>query len=226
MLSKSITRSGLALANAGLSTAARAGIAYFLDPNSGKQRRHALRERAGMLLANAEKLGDKLSRGFHEEAAELGQLLDRMAPGRRGSPTRPLLAAGIGLSMGAGLMYLLDPQEGPGRRARLRDRFMQTQKGIVSAVREQLHLNQVSDAELVERVQTVVQYVIAHPEAVAVSAHEGVVTVAGSVEKDEVEKLLTCIAAVRGVRGVTDHLSAAAPSNGAGAPFFPANAAH
>jgi hypothetical protein len=129
-----------------------------------------------------------------------------------------------GLALGAGLMYLLDPDGGRRRRARLRDRLnhlMRTGGGALGAtgrdvahrttgaaarLRSMLHHEDVDDEILVERVRAQLGRAVSHPRAIRVLAQDGVVTLEGPVLAVETARLLRAVERVRGVREVISQL--------------------
>jgi uncharacterized membrane protein/CBS domain-containing protein len=141
------------------------------------------------------------------------------APGttRSGGPGRGLLG---GVGLGAGLMYLLDPDLGRRRRALARDRAVRAvgriddcvnaaacdlahrARGVAAEVRARLVSEQVSDDVLVERVRSRIGRYVAHPHALGVAARNGQVVLTGSVLKGELDRLLDAVGSVRGVRGL------------------------
>src|SRR5204862_5989594 len=129
---------------------------------------------------------------------------------------RVLTAAGIG----AGLMYLLDPDQGGRRRALVRDQLVSAAnrtgdaadatsrdvrnraRGVVASLRSRLESEEdVSDDVLRERVRARVGQVVSYAGSIEVSVADGRVTLQGPVLADDVARLLR---RVRAVRGVTD----------------------
>lgn len=132
------------------------------------------------------------------------------------------ILAGAGL--GAGLMYLLDPDTGRRRRALTRDRLVHATHvaghaagaagrdlahraaGAAARIRGRVKHEEVDDTVLVERVRARLGHLVSHPGALEVHASEGVVTVTGPVLRDEVSRLLRGIGQVNGVRDVIERL--------------------
>jgi hypothetical protein len=131
--------------------------------------------------------------------------------------------AGIGL--GAAAMYLLDPNRGRRRRARLAEAAShlshRTQAVAVMTARDVRHrvsglaartLDQLveegtpSDKVLVERVRARLGRLVSHPGAIDVVASGGTVTLKGPVFEAEVDQLIKGVAAVAGVATVENSL--------------------
>lgn len=133
-----------------------------------------------------------------------------------------VLISGIGL--GAGLMYLLDPNRGRRRRALLRDKAVHLSRrsgralaivarhlrnrarGLVAKTRSRLASQAVSDEVLVERVRARIGHVISHPRAISVTASQGCVTLSGPIPAREAGPLLSAISSLPGVASVRDQL--------------------
>ncbi|HLA75416.1 MAG TPA: SRPBCC family protein [Gammaproteobacteria bacterium] len=132
-----------------------------------------------------------------------------------------------GLGLGAGLMYLLDPDKGRRRRALLRDKALylwhktahttgtmtrdlqQRTRGIIAEAQTLFKQPaQVDDSVLAERVRAKLGRIVSHPHAIGVSAREGRVTLSGPILADEIDTLLLWTRAVPGVRGVENQLEA------------------
>jgi uncharacterized membrane protein len=129
-----------------------------------------------------------------------------------------------GLGLGAGLMYLFDPDRGRRRRALVRDKAVHTLhqasdafdktsrdagnrlSGLVAEAGSLFKREEVIDDVLVARVRAKLGRAVAHPHAIRVAAKEGEVTLKGPVLADEVEYLLKCISSVPGVKGVENKL--------------------
>ncbi|HVL39578.1 MAG TPA: BON domain-containing protein [Fimbriimonadaceae bacterium] len=130
-----------------------------------------------------------------------------------------------GAALGAAAMYLLDPDRGRTRRAMIGQRagrlareqrdaldasFRDARNRLVGKWHQaasRFHHDDVSDAALVARVRSEMGRHIAHPSAVMVECHDGVVTLSGDVLADEVEALMSCARGVRGVKGVANRLT-------------------
>jgi hypothetical protein len=128
------------------------------------------------------------------------------------------------MAVGARLMYLLDPDRGRGRRARLRDKVKHgahkagdaietaaadlghRAAGLAAETRARFRKETVSDPVLVERVRAKIGRVVSHPRAIIVTADQGRVTLSGPILAGEVDDLLAAVAAVRGVSGVENRL--------------------
>ena len=134
------------------------------------------------------------------------------------------LASCFGL--GAGLMYLFDPDRGNRRRALLRDKLARattkTGDAIDATARDLRHRarglaaeashlfakDDASDDVIVERVRAKMGRVVSHPHSVQVTADQGRVTLSGPILESEVNDLLKCASSVRGVTEVINNLEA------------------
>jgi hypothetical protein len=132
------------------------------------------------------------------------------------------LMSGVGL--GAGLMYLLDPDSGGRRRAVARDKARHYAHAVGDAVgktsRDLRHRTEgllaqlrrlgagppPDDAIVIERVRSRMGHWVSHPRDIDVEAHQGRVILTGLVLAKEARKLLSAVASVRGVAEVEDHL--------------------
>jgi hypothetical protein len=111
-----------------------------------------------------------------------------------------LAAAGLG----AALTYILDPNSGRRRRARVRDRIARAtrvaREGMdTTTARRRLSDQEMGDARLEDRVRSRLGRAASHPRAIEVAAFEGDVTLRGPILSAEVQDV---IALVRGIPGV------------------------
>lgn len=129
-----------------------------------------------------------------------------------------------GLGVGAGLMYFMDPTAGGTRRARLRDRLVHAghvagkaasatrtdvanrASGLASRIRRRREARPVDDRTLTERVRARLGRIVSHPGAIEVSAVHGVITLRGSIQRDEIEALSRAVSRMDGVSDVIDEL--------------------
>jgi uncharacterized membrane protein len=134
------------------------------------------------------------------------------------------LTGAAALALGAGLMYLLDPERGRRRRGLIRDklihsthqtgtaarktgRYMRGQaRGMVAGARSRLRNEQVSDGQLEGRVCSIIGRVVSHPGSIQVLVNNGVVMLRGPILADEVDDVLYTVCCVRGVEQVRDEL--------------------
>lgn len=135
------------------------------------------------------------------------------------------------LLAGAGLMYLFDPDRGVRRRALVRDhatsarrratRTLQTTledarnraAGTFAEAQQRWHGEDVPDAVLAERVRARLGLVCSAPTAIDVTAHEGCITLRGSVLRSELAPVVRAAKWARGVRMVDDQLEARDPES-------------
>lgn len=128
------------------------------------------------------------------------------------------------LGLGAGLMYLFDPQTGRRRQAGAREQaarlgttaeaFVETAgrdlknrtAGLQAQLKARAEAGPVDDVVLAERVRARLGRLVSHPRAIKVVAHQGRVALSGDVLAREVDDLLEAIARIPGVRQVEDHL--------------------
>lgn len=131
-----------------------------------------------------------------------------------------LSAAGIG----AGMMYLFDPDRGKRRRALVRNKAEHASKIATAAagktqrdVRNHLlgafadleslfRSEEVSDDVLEARVRSKLGRIVSHPHAIEVKAVEGVVILTGPILADEVHPLLDTVIVVNGVTNIDNRL--------------------
>ncbi|MGH9308173.1 MAG: BON domain-containing protein [Vicinamibacterales bacterium] len=131
-----------------------------------------------------------------------------------------LLGAGVGLA----LAFMLDPSQGRRRRAlagaRMRSATRKTRdaldatardmanrtRGIAAATSRRFTDDAADDDTLVERVRAKLGRVCSHPRAIDVESVNGAVTLRGPVLAEELNGLLSVVAAVRGVQSVNNEL--------------------
>jgi osmotically-inducible protein OsmY len=129
-----------------------------------------------------------------------------------------------GIAVGAGAMYMLDPDRGTRRRALARDQLVSAghsledtvsglskdarnrAQGLAHETRARMTEGDVEDSVLVERVRSELGRATSHPRSVVVSASNGQVTLSGPVLASEVDALVASVAKVRGVKGVENQL--------------------
>jgi osmotically-inducible protein OsmY len=128
------------------------------------------------------------------------------------------------VGLGAGLMYLLDPDGGGRRRALARDKAVHGYKigsqalrktsidvsnrtrGLAAQVNSRFHGEHVDDVVLEERVRSKIGHCVSHPSAIHVEAHDGRIILTGPVLASEVDELLVKLHKVRGVQGLENRL--------------------
>jgi len=129
-----------------------------------------------------------------------------------------------GLGLGAGLMYLADPEKGRRRRSVARDKarsalresgeaidkasrdISNRARGVVSEAKSLLGDENVSDDVLAERIRSKIGRLVSHPSAIEVRAEEGLITLRGPVLADEVNDLIAAVSSVRGVSDIENAL--------------------
>lgn len=134
-------------------------------------------------------------------------------------------SAGAGAGLGAGLMYLLDPQGGGRRRAVAKDKTVHAlkkggdaarktsrdlgnrSKGMVLGAASKLRREHPDATTLTDRVRSHLGHVVSHPSAIQVMADEsGRIVLTGSVLAPEHAGLLKAVGKVKGVTEVEDRL--------------------
>jgi CBS domain-containing protein/osmotically-inducible protein OsmY len=137
-----------------------------------------------------------------------------------------LTGAGF-LTVGAGMMYMLDPARGRARRAKLRDKatslytdsayyagkvqrdLQNRATGAVASAKSKLkHEEDLSDQKLEARVRSGLGRATSHPHAIRVRAENGCVTLEGNILTDELRAVLSSVRSVPGVREVNNNLQA------------------
>lgn len=212
-----------------------AGLMYMLDPERGERRRalaraqlRTYRRQTNALLGQTTRTIDQQKRGL---AAKTRTLLrptwrpEEIQPARAGQAgvVKGLLTLGC-LGLGAGLMYMLDPNMGRRRRALVYDKACaywrrtgnvlgktardmgNRTRGLVAEARSQLSGGSVPDDVLVARARAQIGHIISRPSAIGVTAHQGRVTLSGPIPAGEVDKLLSTVGSVPGVLEVIDQL--------------------
>ena len=134
-----------------------------------------------------------------------------------------LLLGGLGL--GAGLMYLFDPERGRRRRARIRDRALgalhdveqsagktgrdlaHRGQGLLAHARSCFECEEAVEPEVLEqRVRSEIGRVVSHPGSIDVTCYDGSVVLMGLILGKELHPLLDAVRKVKGVKSTTDWL--------------------
>src|SRR5262245_6050211 len=137
---------------------------------------------------------------------------------------RRVLSFVTGVGIGLGAMYLFDPDQGVRRRALARARIARLRhdvaeslrrsgidlgnqlRGSVAKARGALVPDHPTDPLLVERIRAKLGHHTTHPRAIAVEVHDGRVTLAGPILRDEVHGVLRAAGTTPGVREVENQL--------------------
>jgi hypothetical protein len=131
-----------------------------------------------------------------------------------------------GAGLGAGFMYLMDPQWGRRRRALMMDQvnslmrqagdavaptgrdLSNRARGLAAETAARVTGRDNSDYIIEQRVRSKMGRYVSHPRAVDVFANQGQVTLSGPILAHEVEGLLAALRTVPGVMGVNNQLEA------------------
>ena|SRR2546422_5911486 len=134
-----------------------------------------------------------------------------------------VLLSGVGI--GAGMMYVLDPDRGHRRRALVRDRvehatnkagdyaekvsrdLRNRAQGLAAETAALFADENVRDDVLVERVRAAMGRVPVHHGAIKITAANGIVTLSGQALANELPPLMSAIREVRGVKDVVSDLN-------------------
>jgi len=130
--------------------------------------------------------------------------------------------AGVGL--GAGCMYLMDPDRGRARRARLQDKATSACRevrtsvekaqadlanrahGLLAEAKSELQYEPVEEDQLIARVRAKLGRLVSHPHAIEVIASDGAITLSGAVLEREAQHLVSEVGSIHGVSSVCDDL--------------------
>jgi uncharacterized membrane protein len=124
------------------------------------------------------------------------------------------------LGIGAGLMYIFDPEGGNRRRAQARNKvrhlanltndaigktsrdFANRVSGIVAEAESLFTYGMASDEVLTARVRAKLGRLVSHPSSIRVAAADGKVSLSGPVLAREVDGLLKSVSEIKGVTSV------------------------
>ncbi|MBO0860532.1 MAG: SRPBCC family protein [Chloracidobacterium sp.] len=130
-----------------------------------------------------------------------------------------------GLGLGAGLMFMLDPDRGRRRRALARDQMAHASRVLTRAMSatsrdlthrvygtlaeggKRLRREEVSDDVLSDRIRARIGRSVSHPHAINVTVNDGHVVLSGAALACEEQRLLSGVCSVRGVKGVENVLN-------------------
>jgi uncharacterized membrane protein len=152
-------------------------------------------------------------------------LSNKMIKGWREVMNRNLLFLG-GIGVGAGLMYMLDPDRGKRRRATAHDKahrmanafedamgktsrdLSNRARGFVAELDSVFRHEEADDDVIAARVRSKLGRAVSHPHAIHVTVSQGRVTLSGQILATELDQLLKRVRVVRGVTGVENRLKA------------------
>lgn len=130
-----------------------------------------------------------------------------------------------GLGVGAGAMFILDPDRGKRRRALMRDQcahlvskssialgktsrdLRNRVKGMVAESKAMFADQHVPDSTLVDRVKSVLGRYPVHNRSINVDVLDGKVILSGETLSKELDTLLDAVKSVKGVREVVNNLT-------------------
>ena len=139
------------------------------------------------------------------------------------------------VGIGAGIMYMLDPDAGNRRRALARDQLVRTgnktgdsagkairdlgnrARGFLAETRARLCEERVPDEVVVERVKAKLGHHDLQIRALDITSEGGRVRLRGAAPAERVDELVSTVSCVRGVKGVENRLEVREQSFDAGA---------
>lgn len=131
-----------------------------------------------------------------------------------------------GLAMGAGAMYFFDSAQGRRRRKLLADQFnhlacqcahdfdaafrdfTNRTRGVAAQAQGLMRADDAPDETIIQRVRSTMGHYVSTPGAIEVGCNLGHVVLRGPVLKSELPALMAAVSMVRGVRTVSDELTA------------------
>jgi uncharacterized membrane protein len=129
------------------------------------------------------------------------------------------------LALGAGLMYLYDPDRGSRRRSLVRDRFSSLKndfddaldvgvrdlrnqaQGLVAETSSMFSKEKPGDHIVEERIRSRLGYMVPNASAIEVTVHDGAAQLSGDILAQDVDSLMKGVARIRGVSSVENKLS-------------------
>lgn len=142
-------------------------------------------------------------------------------------------------------MYMLDPETGRRRRARVRDKAVATGhdaqrlardasrhtadhlRGTAAEIQGQMRDTQLSGRQLHERIRAELGRLVDRPGNVDVSVSNGDVKLSGSAKPSEIPSVVAAVSAMQGVERVENRLTTApVPAGGQGAQTSPGGRTH
>lgn len=151
----------------------------------------------------------------------------------QGTGFRPdtLLVGAACLSFGAGMMYLLDPNRGRSRRARVQSKTAGLYKdvghfaikaktdlqnratGLLAEAKSKLRREGEVDDDILEaRVRSRLGHVMEHSRVISLAVDKGCVRLEGPVPADRIDDLISAVGSVSGVKEVINRMQAQSPS--------------
>jgi protease I len=195
--------------------------AHWLDREVVVDRGLVTSRKPDDLPAFVERMIEEFAEGPHAPARAAAA---RSTGERSMSKMREALGLIGGAAVGAGIMYLLDPDRGGRRRALIRDQAVHLKRksadaasaagrdlanrarGVVAETRSRLRIEELSDRRLVERVRAQLGHVTRHPATIAVESSGGRVRLSGPVLGSEVDPIVAAVRRTKGVLEVEDRL--------------------
>ena len=130
-----------------------------------------------------------------------------------------------GVGVGAGLVFLLDPDRGSRRRGLIRDKVVRASRktrnavdttgrdlgnrmsGLMAGARVMFENDTADDRVIEQRVRAELGRITSHPRAIVVRVNDSVVTLTGDVLGSELSGVLHGAAGVRGVNFVQNNMT-------------------
>jgi gas vesicle protein len=205
--------------------------------DEGRQRLNSYRDQAMKSVPSSSDVRDaahNYGQAAWDQARRIGwrahnRAVDALNRGRKAigprqlSPVIPVaITAASFCALGAGVMYVVDPQKGRARRAWIRDKVSSVvRRSGNTAYNKGRHLaNRAygvaaeargAAGDLVEHVNAAISRVLKDPTVIKVMADvNGRITVAGKVMADQIDRLLSAIHSVPGVSEVINRIEAIA----------------
>jgi hypothetical protein len=135
-----------------------------------------------------------------------------------------LALGAVCLGVGAGMMYMFDPNRGRARRGFARDKavrwynasgeavskttedFRNRATGMAATTKHWFAKEPVSDDKLAARIRSKMGRYVSQPHAIDVEVNNGIVCLRGSILAHEASRLLKCVKGVPGVQDVENRL--------------------